>query len=103
MRRHRQSAGVTSAGPSVGWQAASLATRCRSDRSCLCKCCTCLHKDDPALPSLQKLNEPLHVIEENPTAEAIARLIFEHVKRLGFPVTALRLWETDQSSATYTH
>ncbi len=61
-----------------------------------------LNRKDPALPALEKLGEPLYVIDENPTAEAIARLIFEQVKRLGFPVTSVRLWETDQSSASYT-
>ena len=60
-----------------------------------------LNRKDPALPALQQLGEPLHVIDENPTAEAIARLIFEQVKQLGFPVTSVRLWETDQSSASY--
>jgi 6-pyruvoyltetrahydropterin/6-carboxytetrahydropterin synthase len=60
-----------------------------------------LHRDDPALPGLRKLNEPVVVIDENPTAEAIARLIFERVKGEGFPVVEVTLWETINSCATY--
>lgn len=60
-----------------------------------------LCKGDPALPALQKLHEPCFVIDANPTAEALARLIFEETKRQGFPVSAVRLWETDSSFATY--
>ena len=60
-----------------------------------------LHHDDPALPALRELGEPLCVVDVNPTAEAIARLIFHHAKQLGFPVTAVRLWETDSSVASY--
>src|SRR5437763_1124259 len=35
-----------------------------------------LHADDPALPLLKTLNEPVHVMSVNPTAENIARLIY---------------------------
>ncbi len=61
-----------------------------------------LHRDDPALPSLRQQGEPVVVIDENPTAEAIARLIFRRVKSEGFPVVEVTLWETQNSSATYT-
>lgn len=60
-----------------------------------------LRKDDPALPLLRKLGEPLFVMKDNPTAEALAKRIYEVAKDLGFPVTAVRLWETPQSFATY--
>ena len=60
-----------------------------------------LCKDDPALPALRKLKEPLFVIKENPTAENLAKLIYEETKRRGFPVTSVKLWETDHSFATY--
>ena len=61
-----------------------------------------LRRDDPVAPFLQQLGEPIHLIDTNPTAEAIAKLIFAHAARLGFPVTSVRLWETDSSFATYT-
>ena len=60
-----------------------------------------LCKDDPVLPALRKLKEPLYVIDANPTAENIAKLICEETQRLGFPVTTVRLWETESSFATY--
>ncbi len=60
-----------------------------------------LNRRDPALPLLRKLGEPLFVMDENPTAEAIARLIFEYTASQGFPVTAVRLWETENSFASY--
>ena len=60
-----------------------------------------LCKQDPVLSVLRKSREPVFVIEENPTAEAIAKLIYDATKRLAFPVTTVRLWETDHSVATY--
>jgi 6-pyruvoyltetrahydropterin/6-carboxytetrahydropterin synthase len=60
-----------------------------------------LRRDDPALPMLRQLNEPVYVIDANPTAETLARIIFEQAKSMGFPVTMVRLWETDTSVATY--
>lgn len=60
-----------------------------------------LRRDDPALAALRKMKEPVYVMETNPTAENLAKLIFGQVKRLGFPVRSVRLWETDSSSATY--
>ena len=56
---------------------------------------------DPVVPLLRRLKEPMHLIEENPTAEHLARLIYQHAKRLRLPVTAVRLWETESSVATY--
>ena len=60
-----------------------------------------LHKDDPALAYLQSQSEPIFVMDVNPTAENIARLIFDFAASQGFPVTEVKLWETDSSCATY--
>ena len=60
-----------------------------------------LRKDDPLLPVLLKRGERFLALEGNPTAEAIAKLIFEYTAAQGFPVTEVRLWETDQSVASY--
>ena len=60
-----------------------------------------LHREDPAVPFLQELQEPLHLIETNPTAENIARLIFDFAQGEGFPVLDVRLWETPHCYATY--
>ena len=61
-----------------------------------------LRRDDPILPALRAANEPVHVIEVNPTAENIARLIFDYAKDHGFPVTEVKLWETESCYASYT-
>jgi 6-pyruvoyltetrahydropterin/6-carboxytetrahydropterin synthase len=60
-----------------------------------------LHRDDPAIPPLRQLNEPLYVVDCNPTAENIARLIHEFAAGQGFPVVETRLWETPNCYATY--
>lgn len=60
-----------------------------------------LSRDDPALPLLQQLGEPLFVLDCNPTAENIARLIFDRARQQGFPVVEVTLWETIRSCATY--
>jgi 6-pyruvoyltetrahydropterin/6-carboxytetrahydropterin synthase len=60
-----------------------------------------LHRDDPVLPRLYELGEPVHVLDVNPTAENIARLIFDYTAGQGFPVVEVKLWETDTCYATY--
>ena len=60
-----------------------------------------LCRKDPALAAMRKLKEPLFLIDENPTAENLAKLIYQETKRRGFPVTSVKLWETDHSFATY--
>jgi len=60
-----------------------------------------LRKDDPVLPTLQKMNEPVYLFDTNPTAESIAKLIFEFVRSKGFPVSEVRMWESESSFAAY--
>jgi 6-pyruvoyltetrahydropterin/6-carboxytetrahydropterin synthase len=60
-----------------------------------------LHRDDPALPLLEAQGEPIFRVDANPTAETIARLIYDFTAGQGFPVVEVRLWETDDSFATY--
>ena len=60
-----------------------------------------LCRRDPVLPMLKRLREPVYAIEANPTAENLAKLIYDHATRMGFPVTSVRLWETGSSVATY--
>jgi 6-pyruvoyltetrahydropterin/6-carboxytetrahydropterin synthase len=61
-----------------------------------------LHRDDPAVPSLEELGEPMFLIDVNPTAENIAKLIFDYAVEQGLPVVEVRLWETPHCYATYT-
>lgn len=60
-----------------------------------------LHRSDPVLPILQEAGERVHVMDENPSAENIARLIFDHVAKAGFPVVEVTLYETDSAVASY--
>jgi 6-pyruvoyltetrahydropterin/6-carboxytetrahydropterin synthase len=60
-----------------------------------------LHRDDPALPELKRLGEPVVVVEVNPTAENIAKMIFDHARAAGLEVVEVTLWETENSFATY--
>jgi 6-pyruvoyltetrahydropterin/6-carboxytetrahydropterin synthase len=60
-----------------------------------------LCRDDPAVPVLKQLGEPLYLIDANPTAENIAKLIFEFTAQRGFPVVETHLWETPNCYATF--
>lgn len=60
-----------------------------------------LHKDDPLVPLLRKHDEPIFVMEIDPTAEAIARVICDYAVSRGLPVSMVRLWETGGSIASY--
>ena len=60
-----------------------------------------LHRDDPILPYLRQQGEPVFVLDVNPTAENIARLIFEFTAQQGFPVVEVKLWETENCVAAY--
>jgi 6-pyruvoyltetrahydropterin/6-carboxytetrahydropterin synthase len=60
-----------------------------------------LHRDDPAIPALTTLGEPLYLVDHNPTAENIAKLIHDFAAGQGFPIVETRLWETPNCYATY--
>ncbi|MFM8288914.1 MAG: 6-pyruvoyl trahydropterin synthase family protein [Planctomycetaceae bacterium] len=61
-----------------------------------------LHREDPLLPLLRDAGQQLFVMDANPTAENIARLIFDRGQAEGLPMVEVRFWETSRSSATYT-
>ncbi|MCA9093053.1 MAG: 6-carboxytetrahydropterin synthase [Planctomycetaceae bacterium] len=60
-----------------------------------------LNRNDPIIPYLQSINEPMYLIDWNPTAENIARLVYEYTAKQGLPVKEVLLWETPKSYATY--
>jgi 6-pyruvoyltetrahydropterin/6-carboxytetrahydropterin synthase len=60
-----------------------------------------LRRDDPLVTAMQALGEPIYLLDSNPTAERIARLIFDVSREQGLPVTRVTLWETSTSWATY--
>ena len=61
-----------------------------------------LRRDDPLVPALERLGEPMYLLDSNPTAERLARLIYDVSREQGLPVTRVTLWETPTSWATYT-
>ena len=58
-------------------------------------------KDDPLLSWLKKNNEPYFIMDENPTAENLSKLIYHAAKEKGFSVVEVRFWETETSFAAY--
>ncbi len=60
-----------------------------------------LSKNDPLVPVFEEQKEKFYLMDENPTAENIAKLIFEFAVEQGFPVTSVTLWESDSSFARY--
>ena len=60
-----------------------------------------LHRDDPVIPELRRQGEAFVELDVNPTAENIAKLIFDRAVSLGLPVVEVTLWETENSFATY--
>ncbi len=60
-----------------------------------------LRGDDPLVGFLKEHGEPHFLLDEPPTAEAIAKRIFLAVKQMGYGVVEVRLWETPTSVAAY--
>lgn len=61
-----------------------------------------LRKDDPLVSVFKEKGERFYVMNENPTAESIAKLIYDYARSKNLPVTRVTLWETESSFATYT-
>jgi 6-pyruvoyltetrahydropterin/6-carboxytetrahydropterin synthase len=57
--------------------------------------------DDPLLPVLRERGERVFVMAENPTAENIARLIYDEARSAGLPIVEVCLWETPNCHASY--
>jgi 6-pyruvoyltetrahydropterin/6-carboxytetrahydropterin synthase len=60
-----------------------------------------LHREDPIVPILEKQGEPMYLLDVNPTAENIAKLIADIAREQGVAVVEVRLWETPHCYATY--
>lgn len=63
---------------------------------------TILCASDPLLPSLRTLGQDCYEMSGLPTAEKMAELICAEMRKLGFPATEVRVWETPTSCACYT-
>lgn len=60
-----------------------------------------LRHDDPLVEPLQRLGEPIYIVDSNPTVERIAKLICDQARAAGLPVVKVTVWETPTSFATY--
>lgn len=60
-----------------------------------------LKKNDPLVKMMKKLGEPHFVMNENPTAESLAKLVFQYCRSKKLPVRRVTFWETVSSSASY--
>jgi len=60
-----------------------------------------LRRDDPLVKAFDAIGEKHFVMDENPTAENIAKLIFSKARALGLPVISVGFWETPSSYAEY--
>lgn len=60
-----------------------------------------LHERDPAAAPLRQAGESFVPLPFHPTAENIARMIFEHARDQGFPVSEVQLVEQQGSIASY--
>lgn len=60
-----------------------------------------LRHDDPLVKVLQEMGEPVYLLDSNPTAERIARLLFDVCHEHGLAVSKVTVWETPSSWATY--
>jgi len=60
-----------------------------------------LNEKDDLIPLLKKKSEPYISMPEDPTAEAIAKIIYDQACRQKLPVKQVTLWETPTASATY--
>ena len=60
-----------------------------------------LRKDDVLVKILKEQKEPYFLMDENPTAENLAKLIFDFAISKKLPVKSVTFWETISSSATY--
>lgn len=60
-----------------------------------------ISKDDPVKNALDQLGERYLAIPCNPTAENIAKMIFEKALEFNLPIIKVEAWESDTSMATY--
>jgi 6-pyruvoyltetrahydropterin/6-carboxytetrahydropterin synthase len=60
-----------------------------------------LSEKDPLVKILRKAGEPVMTSKEHPTAELLAKWIFQAARRMKLPVSKVTLWENQDSCAVY--
>ncbi len=60
-----------------------------------------LNEKDEMIPLLKKKGEPFVTMPDDPTAESLAKLIFDRAVQAGLPVKRVIVWETPTSQASF--
>lgn len=60
-----------------------------------------ISRDDPVVKSLDESREKYLALPSNPTAENIAKLLFDKALEFKLPVYMVEIWESDTSRASY--
>lgn len=60
-----------------------------------------LAENDPAAEEIRSTGEDVKLIDSPPSAENLARMIFNAVKEMGYPVTKVTFWESPTSAVKY--
>lgn len=60
-----------------------------------------LARPDPLAPVLRQQGQGCYLTADNPTAEILAKLIFDTAKAMKLPVDEVAFWETPTSMASY--
>lgn len=60
-----------------------------------------LAEADPLAPVLKAQGQACYLTAENPTAEVLAKLIYDRARALRLPVDEVAFWETPTSMALY--
>lgn len=60
-----------------------------------------LHKDDPLVSLLEQAEEKFLALDQHPTAEVLAKLLYEYMQQQGLKVSDVTLWETANAYACY--
>lgn len=60
-----------------------------------------LAQDDPLAEQLRAYDHEPILVQGNPTAEILAKMIYDYARNCGFNVLSVRFWETDNCCATY--
>jgi 6-pyruvoyltetrahydropterin/6-carboxytetrahydropterin synthase len=62
---------------------------------------TLLEERDPLVTILREQGEPVLALPVEPTAENLAKLIYEQAEKFGLPVCAVSFGETEKCAAVY--
>jgi len=60
-----------------------------------------LNASDPLVELLREHGEPVLTLPVEPTAENLAKLIYEKAEEFGLPVFSVSVWETEKCAAEY--